>query len=115
MAVLTMTRSAVKTTFVFAVWLLLPGVGSVDAEETEAVLLTAAGAAGAFTVSVNTAGPSGIEPSVQVTVPVPFTGGVVQLQPPGELSETKVVPAGVASVSVALMAGFGPLFVTVIA
>lgn len=106
-------RSAVVVTFVFAVELLLPGVPSVEADDTVAVLLTVAVPAGPFTFSVKTAEPTAIELLVQVTVPVPFTAGVAQFHPPGETSEENVVPAGIVSLSEALMAGFGPLFVTV--
>ena len=106
--------SAVVVTLVFAVELLLPGVPSAEADETDAVLLTVAVPAGPFTLSVKTAGPTAIELFVQVTVPVLFTDGVEQLHPPGETSEENVVPAGIVSFNVALMAGFGPLFVTVI-
>lgn len=107
-------RSAVVVTLVMAVELLLPGVLSVEADDTDAVLLTVAVPAGPFTLSVKIAEPTAIELFVQVTVPVPFAGGVTQLQPPGATTEAKVVPAGIVSLSEALMAGFGPPFVAVI-
>lgn len=50
---------------------------------------------------------------LQVTVPVPPTAGVVQLQPEGTDSAWNVVPAGSVSVSVALVASLGPAFATV--
>jgi hypothetical protein len=49
---------------------------------------------------------------VQTTLPVPPTGGRVQVQPAGADKETKVVFAGTASTSVALSAALGPLLVT---
>jgi hypothetical protein len=48
-------------------------------------------------------------PRLQVTVVVPVQG-----RPCVELTELKVMPAGRASVSAALVAGDGPLFVTTI-
>ena len=105
--------SALVVTLVLAVELLLPGVPSVEADDTVAVLLTVAVPAGPFTLSVKTADPRAIELLVQVTVPVPLAGGTTQLQPPGETSEAKVVPAGMVSLNDALMAGFGPLLVAV--
>ena len=111
--VLAMERSALATTFVFAVALLLPGVGSVEADETVAVLDRAAGAAGALTLSVKTLGPTGADARVQLTVPPAPTAGVVHAQPAAAASDAKVAPAGIVSVNTALMAAFGPLFVTV--
>lgn len=113
-AVLVIDRLAVKITFVFAVELLLPGTESVDEVDTEAVLLTVAGAAGPLTLSVKMAEPTAIDPMVQLMEPTPFTAGVVQVQPTGEASDANVVPAGTVSANVALMAGLPPLFVTVI-
>src|SRR5262249_11746873 len=51
--------------------------------------------------------------SVQVTVPVPPTGGAVQL-PFVVLTLAKFVPLGVASVIETLEAGSGPMFLTTI-
>lgn len=47
-------------------------------------------------------------------VPVPPTGGTVppQFHPAGTTKETKVVPAGMVSVNVAVPEAAGPLFVT---
>jgi hypothetical protein len=50
--------------------------------------------------------------AVQITLPVPPTGGVVQLQPAGAATDTKVVFVGTPSTNVALSAALGPLFVT---
>jgi hypothetical protein len=46
--------------------------------------------------------------AVQVTVPIPPTGGVLQVAPVGA-ALTNVVPAGTASVSLTLSAVSGPL------
>jgi hypothetical protein len=54
-----------------------------------------------------------LEPSVQLTVPVPPTAGVVQVQPAGASTDWKVVLVGVASLKAAPVAAAGPLFVTV--
>ena len=50
--------------------------------------------------------------SVQTTLPVLPTGGVVQLQLAGAAMETNVVFAGMASTNEALSAALGPLLVT---
>ena len=51
---------------------------------------------------------------VQDTVPVAPTAGVEQLQPPGLVSETNVVPAGRVSVRPTLWASLGPALAAVI-
>jgi hypothetical protein len=51
--------------------------------------------------------------SVQLIVPVPPTGGVVQLHPAGARTESKVVFVGVASVKLTPVAAAGPLLVIV--
>jgi hypothetical protein len=51
--------------------------------------------------------------SVQMTLPVPPTDGVVQLHPAGAAMETNVVFAGTASTIEALSAALGPLLVTI--
>ena len=51
--------------------------------------------------------------SLQTTLPVPPTGGVVQLQLAGAAMETNVVFAGIASTNDALSAALGPLLVTI--
>ena len=108
-AVFVIDTSAIGMMVVVAVELLLPGVGSVDTDVTVAVFDTLPDA-GAFTLSVNTLAPNGTDASVHVMVPAEF----VHDQPGAGVSEANVVPAGIASVSVAAIAGFGPLFVTVI-
>jgi hypothetical protein len=50
--------------------------------------------------------------SVQTTVPVPPTAGVVQFHPAGTLMLWKVVLAGTGRVKVAPTAVLGPLFLT---
>ena len=113
--VLTIATSGALTT-VDAVALLLAGVESGDVAPTFAVfeIVEPAGAVVA-TVSVNE--PVAAFASVaivQVTVPVPPTAGVVQLQPPGDESDVNVVFAGSVSVSETLCATVGPLLVTLI-
>jgi len=56
--------------------------------------------------------PLAIVPTVQVTLPVPPTGGAVQL-PVFGVTLTKVVPVGVASVTLTPRAVSGPLFLAV--
>jgi hypothetical protein len=50
--------------------------------------------------------------SLQTTLPIPPTGGVVQFQLAGAAMETNVVFAGIASTNEALSAALGPLLVT---
>src|SRR5262244_2640175 len=49
---------------------------------------------------------------VQVKVPVPPAAMLLQVQLAGGVKETSVVPAGIASVNVAVLAAAGPLLVT---
>src|SRR5213075_1428526 len=93
------------TTVVVAVALSLPGFGSGVVDAMAAVLLMtvpSAVARGTASTSVKTAFPVGIDPLVHDTVPVPPTGGEVQLHPPGDESDSNVVPGGSVSVSDAL-------------
>ena len=74
---------------------------------------------GTWTFSVKTALAIASVVHVQVIVPVPPTGGVVQTPPSGagpplKSRETNVVPAGTLSVRETLAALFGPAFATVI-
>jgi hypothetical protein len=64
-------------------------------------------------VSVNAAFPLLHDAMVHETRPLAPTAGVVHDQPPGEASETKVVPAGSASDSDTAAATAGPLLVAV--
>jgi len=63
------------------------------------------------TTTVNVAeSPFAIEAFVQVMVPVPPAGRVLQVQPAGFDCETTVTPEGNVSLTVTLLAGAGPLF-----
>lgn len=114
-AVLVTPRSAEVATVLVFVAVLLAGSGSAVDELAEAVfeIVEPPGAAAfTFTTSVNAAVASANDELLQLTVPGAPTAGVVHDQPAGDVSETNVVPAGNASLRVALCAGFGPLFVT---
>ena len=105
-------------TVVAAVALLLPGVGSLVADETVAVLLIkvpAATPASTCTTKVNAALPIASEATEHETVPAAPTAGVVQIQPAGDASDTKVVPAGRVSARVTDAALLGPMLLTAIA
>ena len=103
-----------EKTVVFEVAELLVRFGSPDVPLIIAVfVICAPGAAWTFTTRVIEAElPFAIGPIAQVTVPVPPTGGVLQL--PGLDIETNVVPVGITSVKVTPVSVLGPLFVTVI-
>src|SRR4026207_2242766 len=81
-------------TVVFAVAELLLGNGSLEVPLTEAVLLIVEpGAAVTLTTRGIVVGtPAASAPREQEIVPVPPTGGALQV--PGLVSETKVVPGG---------------------
>jgi len=103
-----------EKTVVFEVAELLIRFGSPDIPPIIAVfVIVAPGAALTFTTRVIAVDPM-VErgPRLQVIVPVPPTGGVLQL--PGLESETNVVPVGITSVKVAPASASGPLLVTVI-
>jgi prephenate dehydrogenase len=96
--------------------LLLAEVGSVVVAVTEelAVIVPAATEGATFTTTIMPAEvPAASAGSVQFTVPVPPTAGVVQVQPAGARTDWNVVLVGVASVKLAPAAAAGPLFVTV--
>ena len=64
------------------------------------------------TTTVNVAdSPLAIVALVQVIVPLPPAGKVLQVQPAGFDCETTVTPAGNVSLTVTLLAGAGPLLV----
>src|SRR6185369_2406958 len=65
-----------------------------------------------LTTRVSVAVPTGTEVFVQEDVPPAPTAGLVQLQPPGTVIETKVVPAGRVSETVPVAALLGPALVT---
>src|SRR5580704_1448740 len=103
-------------TVVTMVVLLLAEVGSLVAEETDelAVMLAAMTVDATFTTTMMSAEvPEAMVGSVQVTLPVAPTAGVVHVQPAGAETEAKVVLVGVASVKLTAEAAAGPLFVTV--
>jgi len=58
--------------------------------------------------------PTGILAILQEIVPPAPTAGVVQLQPPGDASDTNVVPAGNVSDKLVETAELGPALVAVI-
>ena len=101
---------------VFAVAVLLPGVGSAVVVVTVAVLLTVPVVpAPTSTTRVNTSlAPEATEGLVQLTVPVAPTAGVVQVQPAADVNELKVTPAGNGSFNADVTAAFGPALPTVI-
>ena len=80
-----------------------------------AVIVPAAVPAGTFTTTMMSAEDvlASDEPSVQVTVPVAPTAGVVQVQPTGASTDWKVVVPGVASLKETPVDAAGPLLVTV--
>jgi hypothetical protein len=108
------TERSADGTFVDAVALLLFGLGSLLPDETVAVLLMLPGVV-VCTVSVNCVlAPAANVGTVQFTVPVAPTAGVVQLNA-GPLwdRETKVVPAGSGSFMATVVASLGPALLTV--
>ena len=111
-------RSAELVSVAVAVAALFPALGSAVVAVTDAVLLIVPLAeALTFTTTVKVAvAPATSDPAVQLIVPVPPTGGLVQTNagPPLCVSETNVAFAGTASVSATVCASDGPLFVIVI-
>src|SRR5688572_25154063 len=108
-----------SATSVSSVSALLPGVGSVVAEETVAVLamiVPSGTSLSTFTTRTNVAvAPAASVGLVDVTVPPELpTAGSMLFQPAGSTNDTNVVPGGITSVSVTLAASLGPLLVTVI-
>ena len=109
-------RSQIVVTGVAVVVLLLAELGSAVEEETVevAVMVVAAIEDATFTTTIILAeAPEAKLASVQVTVPVAPTAGVVQIQPAGAEMDAKVVLVGTTSVKVAFVELAGPLFVTV--
>src|ERR1700730_235421 len=96
-------------TWVVKVAVLLAVLGSASLAPTVAELVMGPAVAGAVALMVIMAlAPLASEPMLQVTVPEAL------VQVPGEeLAETKLTPAGRVSVTVAPVAGSGPLFVAV--
>jgi len=110
-------RSQITLTLVVTVVLLFALFGSDVVAETVdvAVIVPIATVEGTFTTTTISAEDPELrlEPSVQFTVPVAPTAGVVQVQPAGASTDWKVVFVGVASLKAAPVAAAGPLFVTV--
>ena len=115
-----MERSAfgLAVTVVLAEGVLPEGFGSAVVLETFAVfvmIVPVAVPAAMCRVMENVAEPTGNKPIVQLIVPVPPTAGLLQENagPVVCVSETKVVLAGVLSVSETAEAADGPLLVSV--
>src|SRR6516165_3715638 len=114
-AVLTADTSATALTVVFVVELEVLGPGVVHGVGLLAVAVLlmvepSASEAGALTTRVKTAEvPAARVVSVQEKVPVPPAAGtLLQANPVGGVSATKVVPAGTMSVTVTVWASLGP-------
>ena len=105
-------------TVTLLVAVLLPGVGSVVVDElttTEPdITVLAAVPAPTATVRIKVLLPplAMVVLSVQVTLPVPPTAGVVQIQVPTPVRETNVVKVGMACTQLGIAAPLGPLFET---
>ena len=96
--------------------LLLADVGSLVVDETEdAAVIDGTITVGAtLTTTIMSAElPEARDDAVQLTLPVPPTAGVVQVQPAGAETEAKVVFGGVASRKAGAAAAPGPLLVMV--
>jgi hypothetical protein len=112
-------RSADVATVVVAVPLSSPEFPSAAAEVAVAVFVrTVPAVTDGSTATTRVKSTPGLvtakEGLEQETFPVAPTAGVVQDQPPGDESETNVVPDGRTSSNNAETAASGPLFVTVI-
>jgi hypothetical protein len=109
-------RSQATFTFVVTDVLLLLALGSDVVADTEdvAVIVPIATLDGTFNkTTISAVAPElRFDESVQVTVPVPPTAGVVQVHPTGAETDWNVVFAGVASVKLTPAAAAGPLLVT---
>src|SRR6266550_1031280 len=108
--------SAALVTVVVSVAVLFVGFESVVLEAISAMLVIVVSFAAAFTLTTSlklAPVPPASVAMVQVTVPVPPNGGTVQVKvaPVFWVNETKVVPAGTASVSVTPWASLGPRLV----
>src|SRR5713226_10285412 len=102
-------------TLVVTVALLLPGVGSGVLEVAEAVLemtVPLGVPAVMFTTMLKVpVAPEASAALVKVIAPVPPTAGVVVVQPPGAVAETKVVLVGTLSVRMTVVELLGPLLI----
>jgi hypothetical protein len=97
---------------VLALSFALDGSGVAVEATTVSVSVESAGApASTFATSVKLGfAPAATAGDVQLTVPAAPAGGVVQLNPLGAVSDSKVVPAGKVSLSEMVDASDGPLF-----
>src|SRR5580658_56238 len=86
-----------------------------DAVTDEVAVIVPAAIVGATfsTTIMSAAVPDAMLGSVQLTVPVAPTAGVVHVHPTGAETDANVVLLGVTSVKLAVVAAAGPLFVTV--
>ena len=92
---------------------LLPGLGSPLRLAVLVSMEPFAAEASTLTTMVKVWLPTAAAPFVAVMVPVPPTAGVMTLNPAGDVNDTKVVLAGMLSLSVT-GAAVDPLLVTVI-
>lgn len=109
-------KSQAVVTGVVMIVLLLAELGSLVEEEIEefAVMVVAGTVGATFTTTMMSAdAPEARLGSVQVTLPVAPTAGVVHVQPTGAETEANVVLVGTASRKLTVEAAAGPLFVTV--
>lgn len=117
LSVTAIDRSATAFTVVVAAALLLAGTGSGEADDAITPLFSIVPPAdgGTATVTEKNAELDGaIDGALHVIGPLPPIGGVEHDQPPDGAIETKVVPAGMVCVNVAIVAMLGPAFPTVI-
>ena len=109
-------KSHAVPTLVETVVLLLDEFGSLVLAVTDelAVIVVGVTLAGTFTTTMMSAeAPDARLGSLQVTVPVAPTAGVVQVHPAGAMTDWNVEFVGVASVNATPEDAAGPLFVTV--
>src|SRR3954453_20491748 len=108
-AVFVTTRSACAVTAVVAVEVLLPGLGSAVADETDAELASAPAALAGPAICTGALAPLASEAIVQGT-----TAPAAEHAQPAPFAETRVTPAGRLSTSTASCAASGPVFEIVI-
>jgi hypothetical protein len=109
-------RSQAVATFVTTVVLLLAELGSVVLADTEELAVMVAAVTDEATLTATMMSAEALAArleSVQFTVPVAPTAGVVQDQPTGAETDWNVVLVGIASVKLTDEAAAGPLLVTV--
>jgi hypothetical protein len=111
-SLLVTVRSQTMLTSV-AVVVVLVFTALVAVTDEVAVMVPAAIVGATFsTTIISAAVPAAMLGSVQLTVPVAPTAGVVQVHPTGAETDANVVLVGVASVKLAVVAAAGPLLVT---